>query len=140
AEIALTPAGTSLRGLFARHPTLHALMLGLADGSSYLWDLIRRSPERLVALLEAEPERRFDDILADAQRTLAAAHEEAEVMRVLRRMKADAALLIALADVGGIWPITKVIDLQTRLADTAVSTAVDYLISDAQRRGKLKIF
>ena len=115
-------------------------MLGLTDGSPYLWELVRRSPERLVDLLQAEPERRFDNILHGAKRAIAVAREEAEAMRVLRHMKAEAALLIALGDIGGLWPITKVIDLQTRLADTAVSAAVDYLIGDAQRRGKLKIF
>ena len=52
---------------------------------------------RLVGLLQGPPERRFDDTLADAQRAMAAAREEAEAMRVLRRMKADAALLIALS-------------------------------------------
>jgi glutamate-ammonia-ligase adenylyltransferase len=139
AEIASTPAGVSLREFFAGNPPLQALMLGLADGSPYLWELVRRSPDRLVGVLQGPPERRFDDTLADAQRAMAAAREEAEAMRVLRRMKADAALLIALADLGGVWPITKVIDLQTRVAETAVSTAVDFLIGDAQRRGKLKV-
>jgi [glutamine synthetase] adenylyltransferase / [glutamine synthetase]-adenylyl-L-tyrosine phosphorylase len=139
-EIALTPAAAKLRELSTRYPRLHALMLGLAGSSPYLWDLMRASPERLIDLLEAEPERRFDDILGNAKRAAAATYDEAEVMRVLRRMKAGAALLIALGDVGGIWPIRKVIDLQTQVADAAVSAAVDYLISDAQRRGRLGIF
>ena len=29
-------------------------------------------------------------------------------MRILRRMKAEAALLIALADIGGVWPVARV--------------------------------
>ena len=29
-------------------------------------------------------------------------------MRLLRRMKAEAALLIALADIGGVWPVMRV--------------------------------
>ncbi len=28
-------------------------------------------------------------------------------MRLLRRMKAEAALLIALADIGGVWPVMR---------------------------------
>src|SRR5439155_865784 len=139
AEVASAPAGIRVQELFAWRPPLHALMLGLAEGSPYLWDLIRSSPERLVRLLEAKPERRFDDLLAHTQRAMAGVRDDADAMRVLRHMKTEAALLIALADVGGVWPITKVIDLQTRVADTAVSTAVDYLIGDAQRRGKTKI-
>jgi glutamate-ammonia-ligase adenylyltransferase len=113
--------------------------MGLAEGSRYLWELARADPQRLASLLEAEPERRFDDIVADARGAIAVAHDEAEVMRLLRRMKAEAALLTALADIGGIWPVLHVIERQTELADAAVGCAVDYLLADAQRRGKLKL-
>jgi [glutamine synthetase] adenylyltransferase / [glutamine synthetase]-adenylyl-L-tyrosine phosphorylase len=140
AEIAGLPAGQTLTRLAAAHPRFEALMTGLADGSPYLWGLVRGSPERFVALLEAEPEHRFRDILADARRAIAATRDEAEVMRLLRRMKAEAALLIALADIGGVWPVTQVVDLQTMLADAAVGAAVDYLLEAAQRSGKLKGF
>ena len=34
--------------------------------------------------------------------------QEAPLMRVLRRAKAEAALLIALADIGGVWPVARV--------------------------------
>ena len=35
---------------------LRALLLGLADHSPFLWQLVARAPERLAALVEAEPE------------------------------------------------------------------------------------
>jgi glutamate-ammonia-ligase adenylyltransferase len=139
AQIADTAAGKSLTQLLAAHPMLDGLVMSLAEGSRYLWELARADPERLVSLLQAEPARRFDDILADATRAIAAADDEAEVMRLLRRMKSEAALLIALADIGGIWPVMQVIERQTKLADVAVGSAVDYLLADARRRGKLKI-
>ncbi len=60
-------------------------------------------------------------------------------MRLLRRMRAEAALLIALADIGGVWPVTEVIRRQTALADAAVGAAVDYLLLEAHRRGRLKL-
>src|SRR5215470_5805619 len=126
AEIAGLSAGKTLTRLAAAHPRLDALITGLAGGSPYLWDLVRDSPERFVALLEAEPERRLGDMLADAKRAIAATRDEAEAMRLLRRMKAEAALLIALADIGGVWPVTQVVERQTTLVD-------------AQRRGKLKV-
>jgi [glutamine synthetase] adenylyltransferase / [glutamine synthetase]-adenylyl-L-tyrosine phosphorylase len=137
AEIAGTPGGAGLRQLFGQHPTLAALIAGLAEGSPDLWDSVRGSPERLLGLLDAEPELRFEDILTQAKRAVVATRDEAEVMRLLRHMKAEAALLIALADIGGVWPILDVIARQTALADAAVGAAVDYLIAHAQRRGKL---
>ena len=139
ADIAGTSARDALAGLFVAHPALHALIAGLAEASPYLWDLVRGSPDRLVALLAAEPERRFENILAHTRQMIAGMPEEAETMRLLRHMKAEAALLIALADIGGVWPVMQVIERQTRLADAAVGAAVDYLLADARRRGKLPV-
>ena len=139
AQIADTAGGKSLTQLLAAHPMLDGLVMSLAEGSRYLWELAQSDPERLVSLLQTEPARRFDDILTDATRAIAAADDEAEVMRLLRRMKSEAALLIALADIGGIWPVMQVIERQTKLADVAVGSAVDYLLADARRRGKLKV-
>lgn len=139
AEIAGTAAGETLARLHAASPRLDALLMTLAGGSPFLWDLVRASPQRLLVLLEAEPERRFNDVIADAKQAITATHDEAEVMHALRRMKAEAALLIALADIGGIWPITQVIERQTLLADAAVGGAVDYLAREAQRRGRLRL-
>src|SRR4051794_24597699 len=101
AEIADRTAGKTLTQLLAAHPMLDGLVMGLAEGSRYLWELARADPARLVWPLEAEPERRFDEILIDTKRAIAAARDEAEVMRLLRHMKATGALLIALADIGG---------------------------------------
>src|SRR5712692_2585076 len=85
AEIASTAAGKALARLLAVHPALNALMAALAEGSPYLWELARAQPERLVAILESAPERRFMDLLADAARLIPDASDEAEVMRLLRR-------------------------------------------------------
>src|SRR4051794_35840554 len=139
ADIADRTAGKTLTQLLTAHPMLDGLVMGLAEGSRYLWELARADPARLVWLLEAEPERRFDEILIDTKRAITAARDEAEVMRLLRHMKTTGALLIALADIGGIWPVMQVIERQTRLADAAVGSAVDYLLADAQRRGRLKV-
>ena len=139
AETAPCAQGAAIRRLMADHPMLHRLMEGLADGSPYLWDLVCASPQRIVAFLEDDSERRFERILSDASHKVMLAPDEREVMRLLRSMKADAALLIALCDLGGVWGITQLIELQTRLAETAVGLAVDYLLADACRRGKLKM-
>jgi glutamate-ammonia-ligase adenylyltransferase len=136
----LAPAqGRAIRRLMADHPMLRRLLEALADGSPYLWDLVCASPERIAAFLEADPDRCFERILAEAERAVMLAPDEREVMRILRSMKADAALLIALCDLGGVWPVMQLVELQTRLAETAVAAAVDYLLADAQRRGKLKL-
>jgi glutamate-ammonia-ligase adenylyltransferase len=52
-------------------------------------------------------------------------------------MKAEAALLIALADIGGAWEIMRVTHALTEVADTAVGAAADYLLAGAARAGWL---
>ena len=59
-------------------------------------------------------------------------------MRLLRRMKAEASLLIALADIGGVWPVMRVTAALTELADAAVGAAVRHLLDQAAREGKLR--
>ena len=54
--------------------------------------------------------------------------EDADVMRALRHAKQEAALLIALADIGGVWPVMRTTRALTDLADTAVSSAVGFLL------------
>jgi [glutamine synthetase] adenylyltransferase / [glutamine synthetase]-adenylyl-L-tyrosine phosphorylase len=133
-EIAQTPAGVTLKRALAERPNLRALLAGLADGSSYLWDLVRADPDRLVALLDADPDSRLKVLFASVSTGVAVSEED--LMRQLRRMKAEAALLIALADIGGVWPITRVIAALTELADAAVAAAVRHLLADAAARGR----
>jgi glutamate-ammonia-ligase adenylyltransferase len=133
-----TPVGASLRRLLAEYPLAHAMIAGLADGSPYLWDLARVDPERLLTLLKSDPDAHFDAIIADARAGIAKAPDEVEAMRRLRRMKAEAALLIACADIGGVWPVMRVTAALTALADAAVGAAVRHVLSRAARDGKLR--
>jgi glutamate-ammonia-ligase adenylyltransferase len=126
-----------LEPLFAGHPKVRALVEGIAEGSPYLWDLIRADPARFIALLTVDPEQRLASILAQGFTAVDAAEDEPDAMRLLRVMKSEAALLIALADIGGVWPLQKVTRALTDLADTAVRAAVRFLLREAVARGKL---
>jgi glutamate-ammonia-ligase adenylyltransferase len=131
-----TPAGESLARLFAAHPAAADLIASFAEHAPYLWDLAQAEPERLLYLLQSDPDLRFDAILADAAQAAAGAGD-AQAMRLLRRMKAEAALLIALADTGNVWPVMRVTAALTTLADTAVALAVRHLLREAAASGAL---
>src|SRR5262249_58723730 len=103
-EISGTPAHATLRQIFADHPSVSAFVAGLAEFSPYLWELVRRDPARFVTLLESDPDLHLAAIIADATRAIAESEDEDTVMRPLRRMKQDGALLVALADIGGGGP------------------------------------
>src|SRR6478752_1228206 len=62
-EIGRNAPGKALKLLIAKTPKLEALLLGLADGSPYLLDLAAAEPERLLSLLQADPERHSADLL-----------------------------------------------------------------------------
>src|SRR5689334_8156000 len=74
-EIAQTAAGASLKQVLVVRPKLRALLEGLADRSTYLWELVRADPERLVALLDSNPDRRLEALITGVM-TRAAVREE----------------------------------------------------------------
>jgi [glutamine synthetase] adenylyltransferase / [glutamine synthetase]-adenylyl-L-tyrosine phosphorylase len=135
--IARTAAGKAVRSLLEEHPPLASLLGGIAAAAPYLWDLVRADPSRLLRLLSHDPEDELAALLATTRVDAAAARGSAEVMRILRRMKAEAALLIALADICGVWPLARVTAALTDVAETALGAAVRYLLGEAARRGKL---
>ena len=133
AEIASTKAGKTLEYIVAASPKVHAMLEGVADGSPYLWDLIVASPERWVTLLEADPDARITEVLTETAQAVGIWEDDAAAMRALRLMKSEASLLIAVADIGGIWEVPAVTRALTDLADTAVASAVRYLLRRAKK-------
>jgi glutamate-ammonia-ligase adenylyltransferase len=126
-----------LKALLGAHPTVNVLLESLSESSPFLWDLASREPERLLRLLDADPDRHLTALLAGNGRAVAGTEDEGEAMRLLRRMKAEAALLIALADIGGVWPVMRATRALTDLADTAVDAAVRFALAEAARGGRV---
>ena len=133
-------AGTGaepLTALLAANPVLNTLIESLGESSPYLWELVSREPPRLLRLLQSDPDEHLAALLAGTADAITETADEAEAMRLLRRMKAEAALLIALADIGGVWPVMRATRALTELADTAVAAAVQFLLADLVRSGRL---
>jgi glutamate-ammonia-ligase adenylyltransferase len=135
--VSKTPAGRGLATLFKDHPQLPSIAAGIAESAPYLWELIGADAARFLRLLTQDPDREIAAVLANARRAAHAARTQPALMRILRRLKAEAALLIALADIGGVWPVERVTRALTELADAALGIAVGYLLRDAARRGSL---
>ena len=128
-----------LAALLAEQPLLETLLASLAESSPYLWELTASEPARLLRLLNADPDRHLAAVLAEHAAAAAATDDEDAAKRALRRMKAEAALLIALADIGGAWPVMRAAHALTELADTAVDAAVRFALADAARSGRLQL-
>jgi glutamate-ammonia-ligase adenylyltransferase len=103
--------------------------------SPYLTSLARRDPTRLRDMLEAEPGARFDGLLA---RTRALGATDIETAKPgLRMLKAEAHLLIALCDLGGLWDLDAVTGALTRFADAALDAALAVAAKAELEAGRL---
>src|SRR5580698_6544171 len=95
----LEPAQTAaIHDLLARFPRAKTILLGIAEASPYLFDLVRADGARALRLLRCDPERHLAGLIENTRRDVSAAVGEADAMRLLRRMKSEAALLIAWCD------------------------------------------
>ncbi|MGF1501787.1 MAG: bifunctional [glutamine synthetase] adenylyltransferase/[glutamine synthetase]-adenylyl-L-tyrosine phosphorylase [Paracoccaceae bacterium] len=126
------------RGLDARlaQGAMGELVAGAAGSAPYLARLLERHGSWLAEAAERPPQDALDTLLAEMDRGIAAA-APAALPGILRESKARAALLIALADLGGVWSLGNVTGALTELADRAVAAAVRRLLSDAVARGRL---
>jgi glutamate-ammonia-ligase adenylyltransferase len=122
---------------FARFPRAKAIFLGIAEASPYLFDLVRADAVRAIRLLECEPELYLAQLIEATCRAVSAASSEADVMALLRRMKSEAALLIALCDIGGVWPVMRVTAALTELAVASVQAGLRYVLRQEAARGRL---
>jgi len=132
-------AGNEIKALIRRHPAVGQILGGIAEAAPYLWDRIGADPAEFVRLLDGDPDRALAALLAKMQSDAAAAQSQADLMRGLRLSKSRAAFLIALADLGGTWTVAQVTAALTRVADTALGSAVDYLLRDASKRKRLHV-
>ena len=105
--------------------------------SPYLSSVARRSPERLRGILEADPGRRLDDLIAATLVVGREALELDEAKRRLRELKGDAHLLAALADLGGVWALDATTDAITRFADASVAAALETVARIERGKGRL---
>jgi glutamate-ammonia-ligase adenylyltransferase len=114
------------------------LLLALADHSPFLWRLATADPDRLAQLL-AEPPEASHRALVAAQDGLFRASDATSrdgLMRGLRRNRNAHALLVALADIGGVWSVEEVTGALTAFADASVRCALGAALAEAAEAGR----
>jgi glutamate-ammonia-ligase adenylyltransferase len=129
-EASLAPLGPLIAA-----PQVNKLLSGIFGASPYLTELIARNPAGLYDALAAVPEERFAALIGRMTSAVAAAEAIPETMRALRLFKSDIALLTALCDLGGVWPVMTVTRRLSEAADAAVGAAVDFLFAQARAKG-----
>ncbi|HYA81735.1 MAG TPA: bifunctional [glutamine synthetase] adenylyltransferase/[glutamine synthetase]-adenylyl-L-tyrosine phosphorylase, partial [Methylocystis sp.] len=127
-----------LAALLTDEPRAKTLLLGVLGCSPYLADLAQRDPDRLARLLANVPETSLHSLLARAKDP--SPDTEAAVMRHLRLLKQEAALLVALADLAKVWDTMTAARALTEFADAALEAAVAFTLREASIAGKLELF
>jgi len=128
---------SALRAIVDQYPYARAILFGIAETSPYLFDLIRADAARALRVLNGDPDKALPLLIARAVDLVGEASSEADVMVALRRMKSEAALMIALCDIGGVWPVMRVTRALTDLAITSVQSAIHYLLTQEAGRGRI---
>lgn len=130
-------AWTELRGAHADLAAFDAkrpLVDAVFGGSPFLRDIVLRDAGFAARVLAEDPKSLLDEVITGLA---AEAGDEQELRRLLRRSRNRAALIVALADIGGAWSLDEVTGALTRFAEAALNAALNWLLRDGQRTGKL---
>jgi [glutamine synthetase] adenylyltransferase / [glutamine synthetase]-adenylyl-L-tyrosine phosphorylase len=101
-------------------------------GSPYLTRLLEHHPDFANRAFSEPPERLLQEICADLYR-------EEDIVAHLRHKKAEAALLIAIADLSGVWDVVQVTHALTQFADACLNASINFLLQDAVTREKISL-
>src|SRR5450830_1291579 len=117
----------AIGALAERFPKTRTILEGIAEASPYLFDLVRADAVRIERLLRCDPDTHMAKLIETAVSDIPGAADQDEAMQLLRRLKTEAALMIALCDIGGVWPVMRVTQALTDLAFTSVQCALRFL-------------
>lgn len=118
-------------------PQLMLLLESVFGNSPYLTRLLLARPEMLLSLSQQPITVTLDNLFASMWVNGLAAPSEAELMKVLRQAKAEAAFLIALADIANAWTVVQVTETLSHFADKALSISIEWLLQEACKTGRI---
>ncbi len=123
-------------------PGATELLEALFGNSPYLTETALSDPAFVTDLCQRGP----DAALAEIKSLLSAAQTEARdagtaetVAATLRRLKRRAALVVAVADITGVWPLDKITGALSRVASDCLQAVLDAVLLQLARDGQLAI-
>jgi glutamate-ammonia-ligase adenylyltransferase len=119
-------------------PKLRSLLAATFSCSPYLTSLALRDPATLAECLLRDPDAHLKDARTDLAAAAAEAPSAKEVMALLRRFKRRMALLIGLADLGGVWTTEATLAAMSAAADACLQEATAFLFRKARADGQIE--
>ncbi|WP_375616054.1 bifunctional [glutamine synthetase] adenylyltransferase/[glutamine synthetase]-adenylyl-L-tyrosine phosphorylase [Bartonella sp. AP58NXGY] len=129
-----------LVSIISEHGTQIDFISAVMTLSPFLREVLIANPSYLSALLNVDIETRLSEIIDDI--TVIDQDEtinETSLMAALRRKKREAHILIALADLGGIFTYEVSCAWLTRLGEAALGVALRFLLREAHDHGKINL-
>jgi [glutamine synthetase] adenylyltransferase / [glutamine synthetase]-adenylyl-L-tyrosine phosphorylase len=119
------------------------LLLALADHSPFLWRLVVSDPARMATLTLSSPEETHRAIVEDQANLFRGVRSGGmtrdDAVRAFRRNRNAHALLVALADIGGLWTMEEVTQALSDFADASVSGGVNLVLTEAADLGRIHL-
>jgi glutamate-ammonia-ligase adenylyltransferase len=124
---------------FADDPTGARLLASLFGNSPFLTLCSLREPDFLLSLVRLDPDATFAEVAGGLNRDLGTDPDRTVLMRRIRIAKRRAALLVALADIAGWWPLERVTGALTELAEASLRAALRFLLRATHHSGELAL-
>ena len=137
ANDSVDPALAATMRDLAADPAGIGVLTSIFGNSPYLTQSCLKEPAFLVRLCQHGPEATFAELLARLNREVTPGLARSALMATLRAEKRRAALLIALADLAGAWPLARITGALSEFAESALRLAVRHLLIAAQAQGEI---
>jgi glutamate-ammonia-ligase adenylyltransferase len=112
------------------------ILAGAFGNSPFLARLALRDRAFLRRTLGLAPDAVLKNIEADI-RSIVALGDINAAMQILRRAKREAALTIALADIGGVWGLREVTNALSVFADVCIGASLQFLLRQAAEQAAM---
>ena len=123
--------------LFKEKPNAREFLLGVVSTSKYLSHLALQDPPRLLRVLSMNPETQISNLIENIKKENL--DDEAKLMHKLRCIKAEAAMIIGLADLAKTWDTLKTTHALTIISQAVLSAAIKFTLREAALAGKIEL-
>jgi [glutamine synthetase] adenylyltransferase / [glutamine synthetase]-adenylyl-L-tyrosine phosphorylase len=113
------------------------LLEAVFGNSTFLSEALLAEPDVLKDMLAGGPDETARPILGGIETT--SIGNRNRLMTALRQSRRRMALLVALADIAGLWQLERVTGALSRFADLALQKALDQALVELAQRGELEI-
>lgn len=120
-------------------PAGRSLINAVAGNSPFLAQCMQRDAAFFSELLQQGPDKIFADIIS----SLTGVHDEirdtGKLMTALREAKRHSALMIAVADISGVWDVNQVMQALSTFADESIASATRHVLRTHAGAGRFDL-